>query len=42
MDVRLITLISDAVAKAAIETGVATLPYPANYPHKSVDDVFNG
>jgi len=28
------------VAKAAIETGVATLPYPANYPLKSVDDVF--
>ena len=42
MDVRLITLISDAVAKAAIETGVATLPYPKNYPLKSVDDVFNG
>jgi malate dehydrogenase (oxaloacetate-decarboxylating)(NADP+) len=42
MDKRLITLISDAVAKAAIETGVATLPYPKNYPLKSVDDVFNG
>jgi len=33
---------ADAVAKAAIETGVATLPYPKNYPLKSVDDVFNG
>jgi malate dehydrogenase (oxaloacetate-decarboxylating)(NADP+) len=42
MDARLITLISDAVAKAAIETGVATLPYPKNYPLQSVDDVFNG
>ncbi len=42
MDARLITLISDAVAKAAIESGVATLPYPKNYPLKSVDDVFNG
>ena len=42
MDKRLITLISDAVAKAAIETGVATLPYPKNYPLQSVDDVFNG
>ena len=42
MDKRLITLISDAVAKAAIETGVATLPYPKTYPLKSVDDVFNG
>ncbi len=42
MDKRLITVISDAVAKAAIETGVATLPYPKNYPLQSVDDVFNG
>jgi malate dehydrogenase (oxaloacetate-decarboxylating)(NADP+) len=42
MDKRLITLISDAVAKAAIESGVATLPYPQNYPLQSVDDVFNG
>ena len=42
MDVRLITVVADAVAKAAIETGVATLPYPQNYPLKSVDDVFNG
>ena len=32
----------DAVAKAAIETGVATLPYPKHYPLQSVDDVFNG
>jgi malate dehydrogenase (oxaloacetate-decarboxylating)(NADP+) len=42
MDPRLITLVSDAVAKAAIETGVATLPYPKHYPLQSVDDVFNG
>ena len=42
MDPRLITLVSDAVAKAAIESGVATLPYPQHYPLKSVDDVFNG
>ena len=42
MDPRLITLVSDAVAKAAIETGVATLPYPAHYPLRSVDDVFKG
>ncbi|TBU94834.1 malic enzyme-like NAD(P)-binding protein [Stutzerimonas kirkiae] len=40
MDPRLITLVADAVAKAAIETGVATLPYPANYPLQSVSDVF--
>ena len=42
MDARLITLISDAVAKAAIESGVATLPYPKHYPLQSVDDVFKG
>lgn len=42
LDVRLLTVVSDAVAKAAIESGVATLPYPKHYPLKSVDDVFNG
>ena len=42
MDPRLITLVSDAVAKAAISSGVATLAYPSNYPLKSVADVFNG
>lgn len=41
MDPRLITLVSDAVARAAIETGVASLPYPAHYPLQSVDAVFN-
>ena len=40
LDSRLITVVSDAVAKAAIDSGVATLPYPANYPLKSVDCVF--
>ena len=40
MDPRLITLVSDAVARAAIDSGVATLPYPAHYPLKSVADVF--
>jgi malate dehydrogenase (oxaloacetate-decarboxylating)(NADP+) len=42
MDVRLITVVADAVAKAAIESGVATLPYPKHYPLTSVEDVFNG
>nr|WP_298142107.1 malic enzyme-like NAD(P)-binding protein [uncultured Pseudomonas sp.] len=42
MDPRLITVVCDAVAKAAIESGVATLPYPKHYPLQSVDDVFNG
>ena len=42
MDARLITVVSDAVARAAIESGVATLPYPAHYPLQSVEDVFKG
>jgi malate dehydrogenase (oxaloacetate-decarboxylating)(NADP+) len=42
MDARLINVIPDAVAKAAIATGVAGQGYPAHYPLKSVDDVFNG
>ena len=42
LDARLITVVSDAVAKAAIESGVATLPYPKHYPLTSVDDVFKG
>ncbi|MFD1259509.1 malic enzyme-like NAD(P)-binding protein [Entomomonas asaccharolytica] len=39
-DPRLLTVVSDAVAKAAIDSGVATLPYPNNYPLQSVEDVF--
>jgi malate dehydrogenase (oxaloacetate-decarboxylating)(NADP+) len=42
MDARLISVVSDAVARAALESGVATLPYPAHYPLQSVADVFNG
>ena len=37
--------ISEDILRQAMmesETGVATLPYPKNYPLKSVDDVFNG
>ena len=40
MDPRLITVVSEAVAKAAVDTEVALLPYPAHYPLKSVDDVY--
>ncbi len=40
-DKRLITFVSDAVAKAAIASGVATFPYPKNYPLKSKEDIFN-
>ena len=39
-DGRLITVVSDAVARAAIASGVATAPYPPNYPLKSVCDIF--
>ena len=39
MDIRLIEKVPAAVAQAAIDSGVATLPYPAHYPLKSVEDV---
>ncbi|WP_060514590.1 MULTISPECIES: malic enzyme-like NAD(P)-binding protein [Pseudomonas] len=42
LDARLITVVSEAVARAAIESGVATLPYPTHYPLSSVADVFDG
>lgn len=41
MDPRLLGYVSDAVAKAAIASGVATLAYPANYPLVSLDDLFS-
>ena len=40
MDPRLLGAVSAAVAKAAVETGVASLPYPAHYPLADVDGVF--
>lgn len=40
MDPRLLGAVSSAVARAAVETGVATLPYPAHYPLASVDEIF--
>ena len=36
VDPRLISAVPDAVAKAAIATGVARASYPKNYPLKSV------
>ncbi len=39
MDPRLITVVSHAVAKAAVDSGVAKNPYPAHYPLKTVEDV---
>lgn len=41
MDPRLITVVSAAVAKAAVDSGVAMKPYPAHYPLRTVDDVHN-
>jgi malate dehydrogenase (oxaloacetate-decarboxylating)(NADP+) len=41
LDPRLITVVSDAVAKAAIESGVATLPYPSHYPLVSISHIYD-
>ena len=40
MDARLIQRVPAAVAQAAVDSGVARLPYPAHYPLNSVEDVF--
>ncbi len=39
LDPRLLTDVSAAVAKAAVDSGVARFPYPEHYPLQSVDDV---
>ncbi|CAM3539726.1 malic enzyme-like NAD(P)-binding protein [Parendozoicomonas haliclonae] len=39
MDARLMGVVSAAVAKAAVDSGVARLPYPAHYPLNSMDDI---
>lgn len=39
VDTRLLGAVSSAVAQAAIDTGVATQPYPAHYPLKSLEDI---
>lgn len=36
-DPRLLPVVSAAVAKAAVETGVARIPYPPNYPLRPMD-----
>jgi len=40
MDPRLIGVVSAAVAKAAVDSGVADLPFPEHYPLQSVADVY--
>lgn len=39
VDSRLLGTVSSAVAQAAIDTGVATKPYPAHYPLKTLEDI---
>ncbi|MAR90648.1 MAG: malic enzyme-like NAD(P)-binding protein [Pseudomonadota bacterium] len=39
MDPRLLGAVSSAVAQAAVDSGVATRPYPEHYPLATVDDI---
>ena len=39
LDPRLLSVVSAAVAKAAVETGVARAEYPVHYPLKSSEDI---
>src|SRR5690606_4450133 len=39
LDPRLLGVVSAAVARAAVDSGVATRPYPAHYPLTSLDDI---
>lgn len=39
LDARLMEFVASAVAKAAVDSGVARFPYPAHYPLKSMDDI---
>ena len=39
MDVRLLEVVPAAVARAAVDSGVARNPYPAHYPLKSMEDI---
>ncbi len=39
IDPRLLGVVSAAVARAAVDSGVATLPYPANYPLQGIGDI---
>lgn len=39
MDVRLLEVVPAAVARAAVDSGVARKGYPEHYPLKSMDDI---
>lgn len=41
-DPRLLGMVSSAVAKAAVDSGVARKGYPSHYPLTTVDDIFPG
>lgn len=40
LDSRLLDRVSSAVAQAAVDSGVARLPFPAHYPLKTIKDVY--
>lgn len=40
LDARLLGRVSSAVAQAAVDSGVASLPFPAHYPLTSIKDVY--
>ncbi len=42
LDSRLLDRVSSAVARAAVDSGVATKAYPSHYPLTSVEDVYGG
>ncbi|SPJ34217.1 malic enzyme-like NAD(P)-binding protein [Kushneria phyllosphaerae] len=42
LDSRLLDRVSSAVARAAVDSGVATKGYPSHYPLASVEDVYGG
>ncbi|WP_445620901.1 malic enzyme-like NAD(P)-binding protein [Kushneria sp. Sum13] len=42
LDSRLLDRVSSAVARAAVDSGVATKDYPSHYPLTSVEDVYGG
>ncbi|WP_299256452.1 malic enzyme-like NAD(P)-binding protein [uncultured Kushneria sp.] len=42
LDSRLLDRVSSAVARAAVDSGVATKAYPSHYPLTSIEDVYGG
>ena len=42
MDARLLDRVASAVARAAVDSGVARRPFPPHYPLTRVEDVYGG